>query len=295
MQTTVTFAWVLQEPVSSASLSAPTLTLSPVYSKQNSWRPLLAVCLVGFRSRHFLTWVPAPAASRCPHPRPLCPPSLQASAPGLSGHCVLCDLCPCSGNTQLPRCSLILPSLPKVKCWSPAEVPALPSLFVFNPPLSLFRCSASSRRWCFCPVSLTGFYSFQRRDFVWSPTHSGCLDCACLEPIRFSQSMHTWLCARVRERDRCRSQVGRVLLHSDEKPQSLEGKLYEDTALTVWFCLLRGRTCQLLVPRKEGMSGDRMKSVKSCGFIGVRRSVVWFIWFRIIFVLFLVVVVLFSC
>ena len=69
------------------------------------------------------------------------------------------------------------------------------------------------------------------------------------------------------EQDRCRSQVGRVLLHSDEKPQSLEGKLYEDTALTVWFCLLRGEpaSCWYLGRR---MSGDRMKSVKSCGFIG---------------------------
>ena len=69
------------------------------------------------------------------------------------------------------------------------------------------------------------------------------------------------------EQNWCGSQAGWVLLHSDEKPQILEGKLCEDTALTVWFCLLHGEpaNCWYLGRR---MSGDRMKSVKSCGFIG---------------------------
>ena len=127
--------------------------------------------------------------------------------------------------------------------------------------------------------------------FVWSPTHSGCLECACLEPIWFSTHMSVCTCD---EQDWCRSQAGWVLLHSDEKPQVLEGKLCEDTALTVWFCLLHGEPANCYLPRRE----NEWKQDEKCKVMWVHWeqgvSVVWFFWFRITFVLFLVVVILFS-
>ena len=120
-------------------------TAIPSLFKAEQLEASVEVCVLrGPPFRHFPSHLSASpgCVAQCPHQSPL-PSVPQARAPGLSGHCVLCGLCPCLGEHQLPDVHYA-PKSPKGKVLVPAEVSALPSLFCFlTHPFHSLRCSVS--------------------------------------------------------------------------------------------------------------------------------------------------------